>query len=57
MRQVLCHAQVYFIHWISKFSLVTHLGWPIDIDLGLRSVLLLKVSGSIISGANLGGLI
>jgi len=33
----------------------THLGWPSGIDLGPESVLLLKVSGSILFGANLGG--
>jgi len=32
---------------------VTHLGWPDGIDLGPESVLLLKVSGSILPGANL----
>jgi hypothetical protein len=32
------------------------LGWPDGIGLGLGSVLLRKVSGSILSGANLGGL-
>jgi hypothetical protein len=32
------------------------LGWPGGIGLGLGSVLLRKVSGSILSGANLGGL-
>jgi len=35
----------------------THLGWPGGIDLGLGSVLLLKVSGSILFGTNLSGLI
>jgi len=35
----------------------THLGWPSGIGLGPRSVLLLKVSGSILSGANLRGLV
>jgi len=35
----------------------THLGWPGGIGLGLGSVLLLKVSGSILLGANLSGLI
>jgi len=33
----------------------THLGWPSGIGLGLGSVLLLKVSGSILSSANLRG--
>jgi hypothetical protein len=32
------------------------LGWPGGIGLGLGSALLRKVSGSILSGANLGGL-
>jgi hypothetical protein len=35
----------------------THLGCYGGIDLGYGSVLLLKVSGSILSGVNLGGLI
>ena len=35
----------------------THLGWPSGIDFGPGSVLLLKVLGSILSGANLDGLI
>jgi len=35
----------------------THLGWPSGIDLEPGSVLLLKVSGSILSGANLRGLV
>ena len=34
---------------------VTHLGWPSGIGLGPGSVLLLEVSGSIPSDANLGG--
>jgi len=38
-------------------SKTTHLGWPSGIGLGLGSVPLLKVSGSILSGVNLGGLI
>ena len=33
------------------------MGWPSGIGLGFGSVLLLKVSGSILSGVNLGGLI
>ena len=33
----------------------THLGWPSGIDLEPGSVLLLKVSCSILSGANLKG--
>jgi len=37
--------------------LKTHLGWFGGIDLGPGSMLLLKVSGSIPSGANLGGLV
>jgi len=36
---------------------ITHLSWPIGIGLGLGSLLLLKVSGSIISHANLKGLV
>jgi len=36
---------------------LTHLGWPSCIDLGPGSLLLLKVSGSILSGANLRGLV
>jgi len=36
---------------------LTHLGWPDGIDVGFRSVLLLEVSDSILSGTNLGGLI
>jgi len=35
----------------------THLGWPSGIGLGPGSVLLFMVSGSILFGANLGGLI
>jgi hypothetical protein len=35
----------------------THLGWSSGIALGPESVLLLEVSSSILSGANLGGLI
>jgi hypothetical protein len=35
----------------------THLGWSVGIDLVPGSVLLLEVSGSILSGVNLGGLI
>jgi len=35
----------------------THLSWPGGIDLAPGSVLLLEVSGSIFSGANLSGLI
>jgi len=35
----------------------THLGWPSGIGLGPESVLLFKVSGSIISGVNLRGLV
>jgi len=47
---------------ITQLSLVgmrfkTHLGWPGDIDLGSGSMLLLEISCSILSGANLGGLI
>jgi len=38
-------------------ELRTHLGWPSGISLGSGSVLLLEVSGSIPSGANLGGLV
>jgi hypothetical protein len=38
-------------------ALATHLGWPSGIGLGPGSVLLLEVSGSILSGVNLGGLI
>jgi len=36
---------------------LTHLGWPDSIGLGLRSVLLLEVSGSNLSGVNLDELI
>jgi len=36
---------------------ITHLGWPSGIGLGLGSVLLLEVSGLILSSANLGGLV
>ncbi|AES96937.1 transmembrane protein, putative [Medicago truncatula] len=44
----------YFIY--SKICTnVTHLGWPSAIDLELGSVFLLKVSGSILSSANLRG--
>jgi hypothetical protein len=39
------------------FDFLTHLGWSGGIGLGPRSVLLLKVLGSILFGANLGGLI
>jgi hypothetical protein len=35
----------------------THLGWPSGIGLEPRSVLLQKVSGSILSGADLRGLV
>jgi len=35
----------------------THLGWSSGIGLRPGSVLLLKVSGSILSGANLRGLV
>ena len=35
----------------------THLGWPSGIGLGSASVLLLEISSSILSDANLGGLI
>jgi len=35
----------------------TRLGWPSGIGLEPESVLLLKVSGSILSGANLRGLV
>jgi len=35
----------------------THLGWPSGIGLEPGSVLLLKVLGSILSGANLRGLV
>jgi len=37
--------------------MVTHLGWPSGIGLKLGNVLLLKVSGSILSSANLRGLV
>jgi len=40
---------------IVKF--LTHLGWSGGIGLGLRSVLLLKVPGSILFVVNWGGLI
>ena len=41
-----------------KWSVIeTHLGWPSRIDLEPGSVLLLKVSRSILSGANLRGLV
>jgi len=36
---------------------LTHLGWPGGIDLRSGSVLLLKVSGSILLGVNFGGLL
>jgi hypothetical protein len=39
------------------YNIKTHLGWSDGIGLGLGSVLLVKVSGSILTGANLGGLI
>jgi len=39
------------------FFALTHLGWPSGIGLRLGSVHLLKVSGSILSGVNLGELI
>jgi len=43
----------------NKFNILTlnHLGWPSGIGLGPGSVLLLKVSGSILSDANLRGLV
>jgi len=41
----------------NMMSLLTHLDWPSGIDLGHESVLILKVSGSIITAVNLGGLI
>jgi len=37
--------------------MLTHVGWSDGIGLGFESVLLLEVSGSIPTGANLGGLI
>ena len=40
-----------------NFFFWTHLGWPSGIDLGSGNVLLLKVSGSILSGANFRGLV
>jgi len=40
-----------------EVKIKTHLGWPGGIGLGPGSVLLLKVSGSILPGANLNGLI
>jgi hypothetical protein len=42
---------------LSLIKYLTHLGWSGGIGLGPGSVLLLKVSSSILSGANLGGLI
>jgi len=36
-------------------EMLTHFGWPSDIGLKLGSVLLLKVSGSNLSSANLRG--
>jgi hypothetical protein len=41
----------------SKYKCKTHLDWPGGIDLWSGSVLLLEVSGSILSSANLGGLV
>jgi len=39
-------------------DMLTHLGWSSGIGLGLGSMLLLlKVSGSILAGANLRGLV
>jgi hypothetical protein len=51
-----------FTHFLISMTLslikyLTHLGWSGGIGLGPGSVLLLKVSSSILSGANLGGLI
>jgi len=39
----------------NEVSVPSHLGWPIGIGLGFGSVLLLNVSGSILSDANLSG--
>jgi hypothetical protein len=57
------HAPFYFVIYLNIFTfgnifiVLTYLGWSDGIGLGPGSVLLFKVSGSIISGANLGGLI
>jgi len=42
---------------LSKLREITHLSWPSGIGLGSGSVLLLKVSGLILSSANLRGLV
>ena len=46
-----------FLICITLFVIITHLGWSGGIDLGPGSVLLLEVSSSIPSSANLDGLI
>jgi hypothetical protein len=54
----LSHAFQCTLHNINiKWQLLTHLGWFGGIGLGPESVLPLKVSSSILSGANLGGLV
>jgi hypothetical protein len=50
-KKLIKHGVATSLHW------ATHLGWSGGIELALGSVLLLKVSGLILSGANLGGLI
>jgi len=42
---------------LNECDYITHLSWSGGIGLGLGSVLLLKVLGSILPGVNFGGLI
>jgi len=46
----------FFVCFIMRVFL-THLSWPSGIGLGSESVLILKVSSSILSGVNLRGLV